>query len=266
MGTKYKKASKEVVDITDKVLEDHHIEVANLETSILCLFAESTGKGLAFLKPPLTKNGQPCAAMIRQTSLVERVGGMADLVIMIDERRWEDMDENAKIALIDHELCHVSVKRDKKTSDVCYDPSGRPVFCMRPHDYEIGVFTEIIERYGMAAIDCQNVTALVACNAVQLHFKEILGEVKKETKAATVVAENKQKIAETDELTERAVEVIKTTGRASTSAIQRRLKIGFTRASRIMDILEERGIVGPPNGSEPREILIDLDGDKEAAA
>jgi len=62
-----------------------------------------------------------------------------------------------------------------------------------------------------------------------------------------------------DEMVERAIAIIRETRRASTSAIQRRLKIGFTRASRVMDILEERGVVGPTRGAEPREILIDLD-------
>jgi len=56
-----------------------------------------------------------------------------------------------------------------------------------------------------------------------------------------------------------AVEVIRETQRASTSSLQRRLRIGYTRAARIMDILEERGYVGPPRGSDPREILVDLD-------
>jgi S-DNA-T family DNA segregation ATPase FtsK/SpoIIIE len=41
--------------------------------------------------------------------------------------------------------------------------------------------------------------------------------------------------------------------------LQRRLRIGYTRAARVMDILEERGVVGPTRGAEPREILIDLD-------
>jgi hypothetical protein len=54
------------------------------------------------------------------------------------------------------------------------------------------------------------------------------------------------------------VEIIKETGRASTSSFQRRLRIGYTTAARIMDVLEERGIVGPANGSEPREVLVDL--------
>ena len=44
------------------------------------------------------------------------------------------------------------------------------------------------------------------------------------------------------------------------SLLQRRLRLGYTRAARIMDELESRGIVGPSKGAEPRDILIDLDG------
>lgn len=64
---------------------------------------------------------------------------------------------------------------------------------------------------------------------------------------------------EEDELLDSAVEIIRQTHRASTSSLQRRLRIGYTRAARLMDILEEKGMIGPPRGSEPREILIDLD-------
>jgi len=63
------------------------------------------------------------------------------------------------------------------------------------------------------------------------------------------------------EILESAIEVIRQTRRASTSSLQRRLKIGYNRAARLMDQLEEKGVVGPPQGSEPREILIDLDGE-----
>ena len=61
------------------------------------------------------------------------------------------------------------------------------------------------------------------------------------------------------ELYQQAIEVLKSTRRASTSMLQRRLRIGYNRAARIMEILEEKGIVGPENGSSPREILGDLD-------
>lgn len=64
-----------------------------------------------------------------------------------------------------------------------------------------------------------------------------------------------------EEIVEQAMEVIRQTKRASTSSLQRRLRIGYTRAARIMDLLEERGVIGPPDGAGPREILIDLDGE-----
>lgn len=66
---------------------------------------------------------------------------------------------------------------------------------------------------------------------------------------------------EDDELLDQAIEVIRQTRRASTSSLQRRLRIGYTRAARLIDLLEQRGVVGPPCGSDPREILIDLDGE-----
>jgi len=62
-----------------------------------------------------------------------------------------------------------------------------------------------------------------------------------------------------EELIQQSIQVIRDTRRASTSSLQRRLRIGYTRAARVMDILEERGFVGPTRGAEPREILIDLD-------
>ncbi len=66
---------------------------------------------------------------------------------------------------------------------------------------------------------------------------------------------------EDDDIVEKAIEVIRQTKRASTSSLQRRLRIGYTRAARVMDLLEERGMIGPPEGAGPREILIDLDGE-----
>ena len=65
---------------------------------------------------------------------------------------------------------------------------------------------------------------------------------------------------EDEDILNQSIAIIRETQRASTSSLQRRLRIGYTRAARIMDVLEERGSVGPPRGSDPREILIDLDG------
>jgi S-DNA-T family DNA segregation ATPase FtsK/SpoIIIE len=61
------------------------------------------------------------------------------------------------------------------------------------------------------------------------------------------------------ELFAQALDVLRSTRRASTSMLQRKLRIGYNRAARIVEIMEEKGIVGPENGSSPREILVDLD-------
>jgi S-DNA-T family DNA segregation ATPase FtsK/SpoIIIE len=65
--------------------------------------------------------------------------------------------------------------------------------------------------------------------------------------------------SEDDELLAKAIDVLRSTKRASTSMLQRRLRIGYNRAARLMEELEDRDIVGPENGSSPREILVDLD-------
>ncbi len=62
-------------------------------------------------------------------------------------------------------------------------------------------------------------------------------------------------INDEDELYEEAKRIVVDEKKASTSYIQRRLRVGYSRAARLMDLLEERGVIGPPDGSRPREIL-----------
>jgi S-DNA-T family DNA segregation ATPase FtsK/SpoIIIE len=66
---------------------------------------------------------------------------------------------------------------------------------------------------------------------------------------------------ETEKLVRRALGVIRETRRATTSSLQRRLKVGYNKAANLMDELEKRGYIGPVNGNEPREILVDLEGE-----
>lgn len=58
-----------------------------------------------------------------------------------------------------------------------------------------------------------------------------------------------------DDLYEEAREIVIQAGKASTSYIQRKLRVGYARAARLMDILEERGVIGPADGAKPREVL-----------
>jgi len=69
-----------------------------------------------------------------------------------------------------------------------------------------------------------------------------------------------EEVSEEDELlVEKCLEIIRQEKKASTSMLQRRLRLGYTRAARVVDILERRGILGPGDGAKPREILVDLD-------
>jgi DNA segregation ATPase FtsK/SpoIIIE, S-DNA-T family len=71
-----------------------------------------------------------------------------------------------------------------------------------------------------------------------------------ETVGGTVAADDVD-----DDLYQDAIRVVCDAGRASTSTLQRRLRIGYGRAARLIDLMEKDGIVGPPEGTKPREVL-----------
>jgi S-DNA-T family DNA segregation ATPase FtsK/SpoIIIE len=77
---------------------------------------------------------------------------------------------------------------------------------------------------------------------------------------ASGTADEEEEVSDEDEeLVEKCIEVMRQEKKASTSLFQRRLRLGYTRAARILDILEQRGYVGPGEGAKPRDILVDLD-------
>ena len=85
-------------------------------------------------------------------------------------------------------------------------------------------------------------------------------EIHKQLSRPTSSLGDESGIDEDEEIIQDCIEVIRSEQKASVSLLQRRLRLGYGRAARIMDELENRGIVGPSNGAEPRDILIDLDG------
>jgi len=68
--------------------------------------------------------------------------------------------------------------------------------------------------------------------------------------------DNMENDDEDDELYEEARSIVIKAGKAATSYLQRKLKVGYARAARLMDVLEERGVIGPADGAKPREVLI----------
>jgi S-DNA-T family DNA segregation ATPase FtsK/SpoIIIE len=83
--------------------------------------------------------------------------------------------------------------------------------------------------------------------------------------AEAEVAEGEEN--ERDELYDRAVELVQMNGQASTSFLQRRLRVGYNRAARMIEMMEEDGIVAPADGAKPREVLVrkNMDGTEREA-
>ncbi len=107
--------------------------------------------------------------------------------------------------------------------------------------------------------EVENVVSFIKSQAQTTYNEETIKEI--ENKAAE--AENaKNKFASDDEdddydpVLNDAIEVVVTAGGASTTMLQKKLKLGYARASRVMDQLEEKGIVGPAEGAKPRAVLI----------
>ncbi|MEK7501294.1 MAG: DNA translocase FtsK, partial [Patescibacteria group bacterium] len=89
---------------------------------------------------------------------------------------------------------------------------------------------------------------------------EIMGEINLTTAEVTSTAAfdamlDSKSIDDDDDMYESARETVIGAGKASTSYIQRKLGVGYSRAAKLMDMLEERGVIGPANGSKPREVM-----------
>ena len=111
--------------------------------------------------------------------------------------------------------------------------------------------------------EVEAVASYVKNNFVTDYDQQVMEEIEKKaaqsgTKGSSAAAEPEASEAELegDEMLPAAVDVILETGQASVSMLQRRLKLGYARAARIVDEMEEKGIVGPFVGSKPRAILV----------
>lgn len=109
--------------------------------------------------------------------------------------------------------------------------------------------------------EVEAVTSFVKANYITNYDQEVMEEIERKA----IQTGNKSNASDTepnadeldgDEMLPAAVDVILETGQASVSMLQRRLKLGYARAARIVDEMEEKGIVGPFQGSKPRDILV----------
>lgn len=114
-----------------------------------------------------------------------------------------------------------------------------------------------LERAQGAFVSDEEVEQIVdfCANQTEQRFEESIQKVIESGGSGSDGGEDE--VSDADEETlERCMEVLRAEGKASTSLLQRRLRLGYTRAARMIDILEARGIVGPGDGAKPREVLI----------
>ncbi len=96
------------------------------------------------------------------------------------------------------------------------------------------------------------------CKQQKAHYDETLVMTDEEIRADSDIPMGTRDATE-EPLYNEIVDFVVQSGKASTSLIQRRFRLGYNRAARCIDLLEERGVVGPQNGSKPREVLIKYD-------
>ncbi len=112
--------------------------------------------------------------------------------------------------------------------------------------------SKLIRAQGSLVTDkeIERVVDFIKAQAEPVYDEEIL---KEQQRAVSVSSQR-------DQLFDEAVRLIMQTGQASVSILQRRLRLGYTRAARIIDTMEEEGLIGPFEGSKPRRILVDREG------
>ncbi|OEC02478.1 cell division protein FtsK [Lysinibacillus sphaericus] len=98
--------------------------------------------------------------------------------------------------------------------------------------------------------------AFLSDQEVEAVVNFVIEQQKAQYQEEMIPSEEETVLEETDELFDEAVQLVVNMQTASVSMLQRRFRIGYSRAARIVDQMEQRGIVGPPEGSKPRQVLI----------
>ena len=104
--------------------------------------------------------------------------------------------------------------------------------------------------------EVEKIVSFVKSNGEAKYNEDILESIENNNKTDKELAEEAELDDDTDPFLNEAIEVVVETGQASTSFIQRRFKVGYARAGRIIDQMEERGIISGYQGSKPRQVLM----------
>lgn len=148
-------ADKKLHDIVYRVMSKYHpdLKKAGIKATVFLVKSISRSGEVLDNEPVLKCNGHGASATIRRASRSELQLGSGDVIIEIDSFVWrEHLREKSRVALIDHELCHIGLRRNKN-GKIHMNPNGRPAIELIHHDIEIGLFYDVVKRHGKESIE-----------------------------------------------------------------------------------------------------------------
>lgn len=160
----YSAASVDLETAIQSMVREYHPELKDVRIVGLFQFDDETSEHT------LSHNGYPAAAVVRITTLKERALGMPDAVIVVDRAEWQSITHMQHIALIDHELTHLTRATDPDTQQPLWDALGRPRLRIRRHDHQLGWFDEVAARHGENSAEMRQARDLVQ-STHQLYFE-----------------------------------------------------------------------------------------------
>jgi hypothetical protein len=157
----YSIANEEVNLTIQKVMKENHGDLHAEGVTITALIARSE-EG-----PAIKVRGSEAVGCIRITKLAERTLGLGDAVMILDGESMIAWSSKRLQAVIDHELRHLMLAKNKKTGQIQRDDEGRPKLRIRPHDFEFGWFARTAELYGEESYEVSQAREIVAAQFVQ---------------------------------------------------------------------------------------------------
>jgi hypothetical protein len=162
MGMSWYSIANEEVNLTiQKVMKENHGDLHAAGVTVTALIARSE-EG-----PAIKVRGSEAAGCIRITKLAERTLGLGDALMTLDGERMDAWTSRRLQAVIDHELRHLMLAKNKKTGQIQLDDEGRPKLRIRPHDFEFGWFARTAELYGEESYEVSQAREIVAAQFVQ---------------------------------------------------------------------------------------------------
>lgn len=251
----YSAASTDLWDSITRMQTEYHPDLKGVTVTALFVHDEESGDQV------LKLHGYFCAAVVSITSLKQRALGIADALIIVDRACWLTYGAARRDALIDHELQHlVRVVKEASGADSggpVFDAVNRPKLSTRRHDHELGWFDEVARRHGEESMEVRQARDLVATTQ-QLYFDfaaKLSPRQRTQERRASEGSADGELGTDEDQHYPTAVTLVTSHRKTNISFLQNQLHIGYNRAARLFESMEQAGVVGPlePNGS--RKIL-----------